>query len=101
MEDFCEQSETEIDTLAKSIARLPAVNGNPVMIPSRALKHLKAMRCWTIWRIRRNLVIVHTDFDEDGLQWAVERMAHEVRIKAQATLSTAKPDALKNLTHCW
>ena len=99
MEDFCEQSETEIDTLAKSIARLPAVNGNPVMIPSRALKHLKAMRCWTIWRIRRNLVIVHTDFDEDGLQWAVERMAHEVRIKAQATLSTAKPDALKNLTH--
>ena len=99
MEDFSEQSETEIDTLAKSIARLPAVNGNPVMIPSRALKRLKAMRCWTIWRLRRNLVIVHADFDENGLQWAVERMAHEKRIKAQASLSAAKPDALKNLTY--
>lgn len=99
MGTFATLSVKEIDAMAVAISKMPRVAGQgQLLIPQVALKNLKAMREWTIWESRKGFVLDHETWDEDELEWQIERMDYEDRVASSKVEASSKPSALKSLT---
>jgi hypothetical protein len=71
-----------------------------VKIPYMAIKNLKALRDWAVWRIRQGYEPGELIFDESELNWTLERRTFEATRKAvlaeNKDKSAKKPTLLKS-----
>ena len=88
----------ELDQLAVAINKMPAQGRNdPLVLNQITLKRIKALRLWLIWRQRRDIDLDPDDFDEEELQWGLERLDYERRCKEAESPEQSLPDKLVHI----
>jgi hypothetical protein len=87
MLEFAQLSPVGIESFVKSVNKLPAVppDDRP-SIPFASVKKLKAMRWWTVEKLRCGLAVVHNQFTVAELTRVLARLDYE------AHLAINKPD---------
>ena len=99
-DDLLLASESDLDTIARTVARTPPRGGAMVTMPFIALKNMKGLRFWADERKR-------TGFDADPASFTANDVAtftakcleyHEQK-EAAKDEDASKPDSLKKLTN--
>lgn len=98
VETFLALTVKELDSLATAINKArPPEGQDPVVLNQIVLKKMKALRMWLLWRQRRGMDMDLDDFDDDELQWGLDRMAFEARFSDAEAPEQALPDVLKSI----
>jgi hypothetical protein len=92
-------TESELNSMAMSVARNPPRNMPQVNMPFMALKNLKGLRFWAEERKRTGFEAVAVDFTAAGVTAFTAKCQEYNELKDAAKDEDAsKPDALKKLT---
>ena len=88
-----------LDTIALAVCKTKrAANQPPLVVNVIQTTRMKALRLWGIWQVRCSLPLTPELFNAETLQWGLDRMEFEERVKAsKATLDTPEPPPLKKI----
>ena len=97
--DLLLATESELNSIATSVARNPPRNMPQVNMPFMALKNLKGLRFWADERKRTGLDAAADDFtEEDVISFTAKCQEYNELKDAAKDEDASKPDVLKKLT---
>ena len=91
-------SDDGLDTTAENINKTRrTANQVPLVLNPIQVKRLKAMRLWALWQVRCSIPLREADFNDDCLQWGLDRIEFEERCKTAAKPDIPEPTALTKI----
>ena len=93
-------SESDLDSIARAVARTPPRGGGNVSIPFISLKNLKGLRFWADERKRTGFDAEPESFTaEDVTTFTAKCQEYNEQKEAAKDEDASKPDSLKKLTN--